>query len=39
MTWIKTIAYEDAEGSLLKLYDNIKGPKTITWITLCLLTV
>ena len=26
MTWIKTIAYEDADGSLLRLYDRIKGP-------------
>ncbi len=26
MTWIKTIAYEDAIGPLLKLYDRIKGP-------------
>ena len=26
MTWIKTIAYEDAVGPLLKLYDQIKGP-------------
>ncbi len=26
MTWIKTIAYEDAVGPLLKLYDRIKGP-------------
>ena len=26
MTWIKTVAYEDAVGQLLKLYDRIKGP-------------
>jgi uncharacterized peroxidase-related enzyme len=26
MAWIKTIAYEDAVGQLLKLYDRIKGP-------------
>ncbi len=26
MTWIKTVAYEDATGPLLKLYDRIKGP-------------
>ena len=26
MTWIKTIAYEDAVGPLRKLYDRIKGP-------------
>ncbi len=26
MTWIKTIAYQDASGSLLKLYDQVKGP-------------
>jgi len=26
MTWIKTIAYEDAEGELKQLYDRIKGP-------------
>lgn len=26
MTWIKTIAYDDAVGSLLRLYDRIKGP-------------
>lgn len=26
MTWIATIAYEDAEGGLKKLYDRIKGP-------------
>ena len=26
MTWIKTIAYKDAIGPLLKLYDRIKGP-------------
>jgi uncharacterized peroxidase-related enzyme len=25
MTWIKTIPYEQAEGSLLKLYDRVKG--------------
>jgi uncharacterized peroxidase-related enzyme len=26
MTWIDTIAYEDADGALLSLYDRIKGP-------------
>jgi len=26
MTWITTIAYEDATGALKKLYDRIKGP-------------
>ena len=26
MTWIKTIAYEDASGPLRELYDRIKGP-------------
>ena len=26
MAWIKTISYEEAEGTLLKLYDCIKGP-------------
>jgi uncharacterized peroxidase-related enzyme len=26
MTWINTIAYEDSEGDLRKLYDRIKGP-------------
>ena len=26
MTWIKTVAYEDAVGQPLKLYDRIKGP-------------
>ena len=26
MTWIATIAYEDATGRLKKLYDRIKGP-------------
>jgi uncharacterized peroxidase-related enzyme len=26
MTWISTIAYEDADGALKKLYDRIKGP-------------
>jgi uncharacterized peroxidase-related enzyme len=26
MTWIKTIAYKDATGRLLKLYDRVKGP-------------
>jgi len=26
MTWISTIAYDDAEGALKKLYDRIKGP-------------
>jgi len=26
MTWIDTIAYEDASGELRKLYDRIKGP-------------
>ena len=26
MTWIKTIPYEQAEGSLLKLYEQVKGP-------------
>ncbi len=26
MAWIKTVAYEDAVGQLLKLYDRIKGP-------------
>ncbi|MCP5054778.1 MAG: peroxidase-related enzyme [bacterium] len=27
MTWIKTVAYEEAEGKLLKLYDRVKGPE------------
>jgi len=26
MTWIKTIAYEEATGRVKKLYDRIKGP-------------
>ncbi len=26
MTWIKTIAYDDADGLLKQLYDRIKGP-------------
>lgn len=26
MTWINTIAYDDSEGELRKLYDRIKGP-------------
>ena len=26
MTWISTIAYDDADGVLKKLYDRIKGP-------------
>jgi len=26
MTWITTISYEDASGTLKKLYDRIKGP-------------
>lgn len=26
MTWIKTIAYDDAGGRLKKLYDRVKGP-------------
>ena len=26
MSWIKTIAYEEASGRLRKLYDRIKGP-------------
>ncbi len=26
MTWISTIAYDDAVGALKKLYDRIKGP-------------
>jgi uncharacterized peroxidase-related enzyme len=26
MTWIKTIEYSEATGSLLKLYDQVKGP-------------
>jgi uncharacterized peroxidase-related enzyme len=26
MTWIKTIPYSQAAGSLLKLYDKVKGP-------------
>lgn len=26
MTWIDTIAYEDADGELKQLYDRIKGP-------------
>ena len=26
MTWINTIAYEDSEGDLRKLYDRITGP-------------
>jgi len=26
MTWIDTIAYDDAEGELKRLYDRIKGP-------------
>jgi uncharacterized peroxidase-related enzyme len=26
MTWIKTIAYQEATGHLLKLYNRVKGP-------------
>ena len=26
MTWIKTVAYEDATGRLKQLYDRVKGP-------------
>lgn len=26
MTWIKTVAYEDAQGRLKTLYDRVKGP-------------
>jgi uncharacterized peroxidase-related enzyme len=26
MTWIATIAYEDAEGTLKELYERVKGP-------------
>jgi uncharacterized peroxidase-related enzyme len=26
MTWINTVAYEDAKGSLRELYDRVKGP-------------
>ena len=26
MTWIKTIKYTEAKGSLLKLYNQVKGP-------------
>lgn len=26
MTWIKTIAYDEAEGPLKQLYDRVKGP-------------
>ena len=26
MTWIKTIAYEEADGRLLDLYERFKGP-------------
>jgi len=26
MTWIKTIKYDEARGSLLKLYNQVKGP-------------
>ena len=26
MTWIQTVAYEEASGDLLKLYDRVKGP-------------
>lgn len=26
MTWIETVAYADADGQLLELYDRIKGP-------------
>ena len=26
MTWIKTVAYEEASGKLKKLYERIKGP-------------
>jgi len=26
MTWIKTISYDDSEGTLRELYDRIKGP-------------
>ena len=26
MSWIKTIAYENAKGKLKKLYDRVKGP-------------
>jgi len=27
MTWIKTIPFENAKGSLLKLYNQVKGPE------------
>lgn len=27
MTWISTISYDDASGTLKQLYDRIKGPK------------
>ena len=26
MTWITTISYDAAEGTLRKLYDRVKGP-------------
>jgi hypothetical protein len=26
MPWIKTVAYEDADGKLKALYDRVKGP-------------
>ena len=26
MTWINTIAYEESESDLRKLYDRVKGP-------------
>ena len=26
MSWIKTVAYDEAEGRLKKLYDRVKGP-------------
>ena len=26
MSWIKTISYEDADPSLKKIYDRVKGP-------------
>ena len=26
MTWINTIKYNQAEGALLKLYNQVKGP-------------
>ena len=27
MSWIKTINYDEAQGTLLKLYDQVKGPQ------------